>query len=98
MPIPSSDEEQHHYRALVHEQGRLIEEEDATMDEPEEDDIDENEGGKKKKDKKLVFLSRSVLEKIKERPMTTGTQIANEILELYKRFSAVSLKFCFIAF
>lgn len=27
----------------------------------------------KKKDKKLVFLSRSVLEKIKERPMTTGT-------------------------
>ena len=60
------------------------------MDEPEEDDIDEIEGGKKKKDKKLVFLSRSVLEKIKERPMTTGTQIANEILELYKRFSAVS--------
>jgi hypothetical protein len=100
VPIPSSDEEQHqhHYRALVHEQGRLIEEEDATMDEPEEDDIDENEGGKKKKDKKLVFLSRSVLEKIKERPMTTGTQIANEILELYKRFSAVSLKFCFITF
>lgn len=58
------------------------------MEEPEDDD--ENEGGKKKKDKKLVFLSRSVLEKIKERPMTTGTQIANEILELYKRFSAVS--------
>ena len=67
-----------------------MEEEDATMEEPEDDDIDEIEGGKKKKDKKLVFLSRSVLEKIKERPMTTGTQIANEILELYKRFSAVS--------
>jgi hypothetical protein len=65
------------------------------MEEPEEDDIDEVEGGKKKKDKKLVFLSRSVLEKIKERPMTTGTQIANEILELYKRFSAVS-RFFFI--
>ena len=63
------------------------------MEEPGEDEIDENEGGKKKKDKKLVFLSRSVLEKIKERPMTTGTQIANEILELYKRFSAVSRYF-----
>ena len=68
----------------------MIEEEDATMEEHEDDDLDENEAGKKKKDKKLVFLSRSVLEKIKERPMTTGTQIANEILELYKRFSAVS--------
>lgn len=44
-------------------------------------------GKKKKKDKKLVFLSRSVLQKIRERPMTTGTQIANEILELYKQFS-----------
>ena len=30
------------------------------------------------------FLSRTVLEKVRERPMTTGTQIANEILELYK--------------
>jgi hypothetical protein len=30
-------------------------------------------GKKKKKDKKLVFLSRSVLQKIRERPMTTGT-------------------------
>jgi hypothetical protein len=51
------------------------------------------DGKKKKKDKKLVFLSRSVLQKIKERPMTTGTEIANEILELYKRFSDVSLVF-----
>jgi hypothetical protein len=32
-----------------------------------------------------------VLEKIREKPMTTGTQIANEILELYKQFSDVSL-------
>jgi hypothetical protein len=31
------------------------------------------EGEGKKKDKKLVFLSRSVLEKVRERPMTTGT-------------------------
>ena len=46
-------------------------------------------GKKKKKDKKLVFLSRSVLQKIRERPMTTGTQIAIEILELYKQFSNV---------
>lgn len=29
----------------------------------------------KKKDKKLVFLSRSVLEKVREKPMTTGTQV-----------------------
>lgn len=33
-------------------------------------------GEEKKKDKKLVFLSRSVLEKIKEKPMTTGTQVS----------------------
>ena len=41
----------------------------------------------KKKDKKLVFLSRSVLQSVRETPMTTGTEIAYEILELYKRFS-----------
>jgi len=41
----------------------------------------------KKKDKKLVFLSRSVLQCVRDYPMTTGTAIANEILELYKRFS-----------
>lgn len=41
----------------------------------------------KKKDKKLVFLSRSVLRSVRESPMTTGTQIAYEILELYKQFS-----------
>ena len=41
----------------------------------------------KKKDKKLVFLSRSVLQSVRESPMTTGTEIAYEILELYKRFS-----------
>ena len=50
-----------------------------------EDDDDE-----KKKDKKLVFLSRSVLQKVRERPMVTGTQIANEILEMYKKFCDVS--------
>lgn len=91
VPIPSSDEEHHlhHLRPDIHE--RVVEEEYATMEvEQEEEDVEENGTGKKKKDKKLVFLSRSVLEKIKERPMTTGTQIANEILELYKRFSAVS--------
>lgn len=41
-----------------------------------ESDIDLNsddEESDKKKDKKLVFLSRTVLEKVKERPMTTGT-------------------------
>ena len=40
-----------------------------------------------KKDKKLVFLSRSVLLCDRKHPMTTGTVIANEILELYRRFS-----------
>lgn len=67
-------------------------------EEQEEEDEDGSGVGKKKKDKKLVFLSRSVLEKIKERPMTTGTQIANEILELYKRFSAVSFRLEIIYF
>ena len=47
-------------------------------------------GDDKKKDKKLVFLSKSVLQKVRERPMVTGTQIANEILEMYKSFCDVS--------
>lgn len=38
---------------------------------------DEAEGTSKKKDKKLVFLSRSVLQKVKEKPMTTGTQVSS---------------------
>jgi len=55
------------------------------MDEEESDD-------EKKKDKKLVFLSRSVLQKVRERPMVTGTQIANEILEMYKKFCDIGQK------
>lgn len=55
-----------------------------------DDDSDDDD---KKKDKKLVFLSRSVLQKVRERPMVTGTQIANEILEMYKKFCDVSI-FC----
>ena len=51
---------------------------------------EEAQGGKK--DKKLVFLSSSVLQKVKERPMVTGTQIANEILEMYREFCEVSTK------
>ena len=43
-----------------------------------------------KKDKKLVFLSRTVLKKVRERPMVTGTQIANEIFQLYSNFVDVS--------
>lgn len=38
----------------------------------EVEEEEEEEPGKKK-DKKLVFLSKSVLQKIKEKPMTTGT-------------------------
>ena len=53
-------------------------------------DAEDSEDSDKKKDKKLVFLSRSVLQKVRERPMVTGTQIANEILEMYKKFCEVS--------
>jgi len=49
----------------------------------EEEDSDDDD---KRKDKKLVFLSRSVLQQVRQRPMVTGTQIANEILEMYKQF------------
>lgn len=48
---------------------------------------EDSDGSDKKKDKKLVFLSRSVLQCVRENPGTTGTQIAFEILELYKQFS-----------
>ena len=59
-----------------------------------EDNNGSNEGDDaEKKDKKLVFLSRSVLQKVRERPMVTGTQIANEILEMYKEFCDVSVLF-----
>ena len=34
---------------------------------------DDDSEDDKKKDKKLVFLSRSVLQKVRERPMVTGT-------------------------
>ena len=55
------------------------------MEEEEESDDED-----KRKDKKLVFLSRSVLQQVRQRPMVTGTQIANEILEMYKQFCDVS--------
>ena len=55
--------------------------------------INQEETGVGKKDKKLVFLSSSVLLKVKERPMVTGTQIANEILEMYRQFCDVSTLF-----
>jgi hypothetical protein len=51
-----------------------------TQTEYESNDEDDD----KKKDKKLVFLSRSVLQKVRDKPMVTGTQIANEILDIYK--------------
>ena len=35
-------------------------------------DSDE-EGDERKKDKKLVFLSKSVLQKVRDKPMVTGT-------------------------
>lgn len=63
----------------------------ASADHPAEDGSNDEDDEEKKKDKKLVFLSRSVLQKVRERPMVTGTQIANEILEMYKKFCDVSL-------
>jgi hypothetical protein len=65
------------------------EQEDDEGPEREEESEEETGSGAKKKDKKLVFLSRTVLEKVKRKPMTTGTQIANEILDLYKQFCEV---------
>ena len=52
--------------------------------------LDSDDEDPSKKDKKLVFLSKSVLQKVRAKPMVTGTQIANEILELYKEFCPVS--------
>lgn len=54
---------------------------------------DEEDDHASKKDKKLVFLSKSVLQKVRDKPMVTGTQIANEILEIYKKFCQVSFDF-----
>ena len=39
--------------------------------------------------KKLVFLSRKVLEEVATKKETTGTLIANEILEIYKQRNMV---------
>jgi len=52
-----------------------------------ESEEEENDSPTKKKDKKLVFLSRSVLKSVRKREQTTGTEIAYEILDLYKKFS-----------
>ena len=40
---------------------------------PIQNNFDYDSDGEKKKDKKLVFLSKSVLQKVRERPMVTGT-------------------------
>jgi hypothetical protein len=69
----------------------LLDDQDEDEDEDSDGSSQGQPGKKKKKDKKLVFLSRSVLEKIRESPRTTGTEIAKQILELYKRFSDVRL-------
>ena len=59
--------------------------EDANVAAVEQKSEEDPNDSAKKKDKKLVFLSRSVLKCVRENPMTTGTEIANEILELYKQ-------------
>lgn len=49
------------------------------MDEYGDEDDDNDDNFSKKKDKKLVFLSRSVLEKVREKPMTTGTSVSKHM-------------------
>jgi hypothetical protein len=66
------------HRASLH-QSEAVDEEDSN-----EECDDESGRGLKKKDKKLVFLSRSVLKCVRQQPNTTGTEIAYVILELYK--------------
>ena len=68
--------EQYHHLHLEGEEDKdEVSEEDELEEEEDEDEgsLVVTGGKKKKKDKKLVFLSRSVLQKIRERPMTTGT-------------------------
>lgn len=43
---------------------------------PEDSESDSDISVSKKKDKKLVFLSRSVLQSVRSNPNTTGTSIA----------------------
>ena len=50
----------------------------------------DEEDGVSRRDKKLVFLSKTVLDKVRQQPMVTGTQIALEIFELYKTYVEVS--------
>jgi len=78
VPNASSYEDNHQLKSGIdHVQERKTMEDDEDEGEGSGEivyeEYDENGQIKKKKDKKLVFLSRSVLEKIKERPMTTGT-------------------------
>ena len=54
----------------VTEQRLLARAQKQSEESSEEEDGEQNA---KKKDKKLVFLSRSVLQKVREKPMTTGT-------------------------
>ena len=42
-------------------------------EEESESEDEEKQGKTRKKDKKLVFLSKTVLKKVQERSMTTGT-------------------------
>ena len=44
-----------------------------------------------KKDKKLVFLARTVFDKVRSSDITNGTKITNEILPLYQKFCDVSM-------
>lgn len=55
------------------------------FDSPDRIEIsDEND--EQKKEKKLVFLARSVLQSVRDKPQTTGTEISLKIMELYKKF------------
>ena len=56
-------------------------------------DEDSDQETEKKKDKKLVFLGRSVLKCVRQHRNITGTEITEEILELYKQFSGKGEEF-----
>jgi len=71
----------------MHSANKFSNDSPVPVEDSAEDDEEEEGSPVKKKDKKLVFLSRSVLKSVRQRQQTTGTEIAHEILVLYKRFS-----------
>jgi hypothetical protein len=71
-----------------HHQPKRVRTRAVIQETPDDSESCDSDGStSKKKDKKLVFLSRSVLQSVRENPNTTGTMIAYQILDLYRKFS-----------